>query len=60
MALGGADVRIRLCGERSNNVLKSHTFNLISLASFLPSSTNTAGQPTHSWGLITEREKSGS
>lgn len=51
MTLGRADVRIRL-RRSSNNVLGAHTSNLTSLASFLPSSTNSAAQPTHRWGLV--------
>ena len=54
MTLGRADVKIRL-PRRCNNVLGAHTSNLTSLASFLPSSTNSAGQPTHSWGLVPDR-----
>lgn len=54
MTLGRTDVRIRL-PLGSNNVLGAHTSNLTSVASFLPSFTKWAGQPTHSWGLVPSR-----
>lgn len=47
--------------KRTNNVLEAQKFSLTSLASFLPPSTNTAGQPTDAgaWSPIERRAREG-